>query len=237
LDSDIRMVLDVCTPYPAEREVVERDLDLTLEWATRSRAAWEATEPTGPSRGALFGIVQGGTHPDLRSRAARELVSLGLDGYALGGLSVGEPAELRPDAIDAAVAELPAASPRYLMGVGTPLDILDAVGRGIDLFDCVLPTRNARKGSVFSWNGRMTIKSRAFADDPRPIDPECECAACRRYSRAYIRHLFQVGELLAGRLATIHSVAFYQQFMARMREAILCKRFAEFARAARERWV
>ena len=239
LGSDIRMVLDVCTPQPSERERTARDMDLTLRWADRSRAAWEArgrTPEGGPDAGgALFGIVQGGVFPDLRRDCARRLVGLGFAGYALGGFAVGEPVEQRMQALEAALAELPAGAPRYLMGVGTPLDILAAVERGVDLFDCVLPTRNARKATVFTWNGRMILKNSAYAEDRDPIDPGCDCPVCRRYSRAYLRHLFQVGEQTAGRLATIHSLAFYAQWMAGIREAIAAGRFAAFAAVARAR--
>ncbi len=234
LGSDIRMVLDVCTSQPAGEEQTESDMELTLRWAERSREAWERR--AGEPGGALFGIVQGGTLPALRERCARQLVTLGFDGYALGGFSVGEPVESRGAAVDAAIGELPAERPRYLMGVGTPEDILEAVARGVDLFDCVLPTRNARKATVFTWNGKMILKNRAYAEDPRPIDPDCGCPACRRYSRAYLRHLFRVGEQLAGRLASIHSVAFYQQLMEAIREAIAAGRFSAFAAEARARF-
>ena len=237
LGSDIRMVLDVCTPQPSDREQTARDMELTLRWAARSREAWEGRSraPAANSGGALFGIVQGGIFPDLRRTCAMRLVGLRFDGYALGGFSVGEPVEQRIPALEAAVAELPAGAPRYLMGVGTPLDILAAVERGVDMFDCVLPTRNARKATVFTWNGRMILKNSAYGEDRRPIDPECDCPVCRRYTRAYLRHLFQVGEQSAGRLATIHSLAFYQQWMAAIRDAVAAGRFADFARAARER--
>ena len=257
LGSDIRMVLDVCTSQPSGREQTLADMEVTLRWAGRSREVWARRVPEGeggsasgegaadgaalhgaampPAPAALFGIVQGGVFPDLRRECARRLVGMDFDGYALGGFSVGEPVEQRPPALEAAVAELPAAKPRYLMGVGTPEDILEAVARGVDLFDCVLPTRNARKATVFTWNGKMILKNRAYAEDPRPIDPDCGCPTCRRYSRAYVRHLFQVGEQLAGRLASVHSLAFYQEFMAGIREAIAAGRFAEFAAAVRER--
>lgn len=261
LDSDIRMVLDVCTPQPADRARTAEELALTLRWAARSREAWDRALSAAPDEeaagirdeeglraggrraggdgdrapAALFGIVQGGTFPDLRRESAERLVDLGFDGYALGGFSVGERAEERVPGMEAALAALPAGRPRYLMGVGTPLEILDAVARGVDLFDCVLPTRNARKGTLFTWRGKLIVKNRACADDGGPIDPRCDCPACRRYSRAYLRHLFQVGEQLAGRLATIHSLAFYQQWMAGIREAIAADRFADFAREARAR--
>ena len=235
LGSDIRMVLDVCTPYPAERQQVAEEMALTLRWAEQSRDWWRRDAQVRERQGALFGIVQGGVFPDLRTSCARALVSLGFDGYALGGLSVGEPADAGLPAIAAAVAELPPGAPRYLMGVGTPQDILAAVARGIDMFDCVLPTRNARKGTVFTWNGKLVVKNRGFAEDVAPLDEECDCATCQHYSRAYLRHLFGVGEMLAGRLATIHSLAFYQQLMERIRTAIAADRFAEFADETRRR--
>jgi queuine tRNA-ribosyltransferase len=230
LDSDIRMVLDVCTPQPADRRETERDLDLTLRWAEISRAAQRRARDAPGGGGALFAIVQGGTFPDLRRDCARRLVDLDFDGYALGGFSVGERAQERVPGMEAALRELPAERPRYLMGVGTPAEIIDAVGRGTDLFDCVLPSRNARKGTVFSWRGKHNLKNRAYAEDDRPIDPECECAACRRYSRAYLRHLFRVREQLAGRLATVHSLAFYQDLMHQIRRAVAAGRFEAFAR-------
>ncbi len=229
LGSDIRMVLDVCTAYPAGEEQAAEEMALTLDWAERSRIERERMRAAGQWHGALFAIVQGGVHPELRRRCAGALATSGFDGYALGGLSVGEPLELRLAAVDATIVELPEERPRYLMGVGTPADILDAVGRGVDMFDCVLPTRNARKGTIYTWNGRMIIKNRAYAEDDRPIDPACGCPVCRRYSRAYLRHLFQVGEQLAGRLATIHTLAFYLQLMERARSAIAAGAYAQFA--------
>ncbi len=235
LGSDVRMVLDVCTPYPAKREEVERDLALTLKWAERSRDQ-RPLFAGGPRPGAaLFGIVQGGIHPDLRESAARRLVALGFDGYALGGFAVGEPVPERWPAMEAALSVLPADCPRYLMGVGTPQEILEAVGRGVDLFDCVLPTRNARKGTLFTWNGRMVVKNRVYAEDEQPVDPTCRCATCRRYSRAYLRHLFRTGELLAGRLATLHSLAFYAQLMEGIRESIATGTWEDFTRRTRAR--
>lgn len=236
LGSDIRMVLDVCTPYPAEPEQAREEMEQTLAWAERSRAWWERRPGAARDGAALFGIVQGGMHPELREACARRLVALGFDGYALGGFSVGEPAPERPAALSAALRVLPEDRPRYLMGVGTPLEILDAIDRGVDLFDCVLPTRNARKGTVFTWQGRVVIKNRLYAEDDRAIDPSCGCAACRRYSRAYVRHLFQVGEQLAGRLATIHSLAFYQQLMGRARETIAAGTWQGFLAEMRARW-
>ncbi len=229
LGSDVRMVLDVCTGYPAGEEQAAEEMALTLAWAERSLAHRARLRADGRWHGALFAIVQGGVHPELRRRCARALASWDFDGYALGGLSVGEPLELRLPALEASVGALPPARPRYLMGVGTPADILDAVGLGVDMFDCVLPTRNARKGTIFTWNGRMIIKNRTYAEDDRPIDPACGCLVCRRYSRAYLRHLFQVGEQLAGRLATIHALAFYLELMSRARAAIARGEYAGFA--------
>ena len=228
--SDISMVLDVCTSYPAEHAQAADEMETTLRWAERSLAH----RATLPGAGALFGIVQGGIYPDLRERCGRSLARMGFDGYALGGLSVGEPPEERGDPMDAALAVLPTEKPRYLMGVGTPADIAAAVGRGVDMFDCVLPTRNARKGTIFTWQGKMVIKNRTYAEDDRPIDAACACPVCRRYSRAYLRHLFQVGEQLAGRLATIHTLAFYLQFMERMRQAIAKGRFTAFVAEAHD---
>jgi len=235
LASDIRMVLDVCTPQPAPRAETVADMERTLRWAERS-ARHRARHAVGAAGAAVFGIVQGGTFPDLRRDCARRLVEIGFDGYALGGFSVGERADERVPGMEAALGELPCARPRYLMGVGTPAELLDAVGRGVDLFDCVLPTRNARKGTVFSWQGRLVLKNRAFAEEDAPIDPRCGCSTCRRYSRAYIRHLFHVGEPLAGRLASIHSLAFYQDLMAAAREAIAAGNFDAFAREMIARW-
>ncbi len=220
LDSDIRMVLDVCTPYPAPREQVEADLETTLQWAEASVSARAELAARGYPEGAVFGIVQGGVHEDLRRLSARRLVALDFDGYALGGLSVGEPPQMRRHAIEATADVLPERKPRYLMGVGTPLEIAEAVQRGVDLFDCVLPTRNARKSTVYTSEGRLVLKSARFSEDDGPIDPACDCPVCRRYSRAYLRHLFQVGEYLAGRLATLHVLYFYERFMEDLREAI-----------------
>jgi len=236
LGSDISMVLDVCTTPPTEERRAREDMELTVGWAERSISRRRQMEHEGTWAGALFGIVQGSTFPHLRSRCARALAGLGFDGYALGGFSVGESAEARYPAMDAALGALPKASPRYLMGMGTPADILDAVGRGVDMFDCVLPTRNARKGTVYTWGGKLVVKKRIYAEDDSPLDPECRCPTCRRYSRAYLRHLFRVHEMLAGRLATIHTLAFYLELMGEIRRAVDEGRFAEFAARTRERF-
>jgi queuine tRNA-ribosyltransferase len=183
---------------------------------------------------SLFGIVQGGVYPDLRERCLDGLKRIGFDGYAIGGLSVGEPKTAMWEMVEAGMPGMDADRPRYLMGVGTPEDLLDGVERGVDLFDCVLPTRNARKGTVFTGRGRLVVKNAAYAEDPRPLDPACSCYTCRNYSRAYVRHLFQSGEILAQELATLHSVHFYLETMRRMRGAIVDGEFEEWSRRFRE---
>jgi queuine tRNA-ribosyltransferase len=223
LGSDIAMVLDECPPLPSPREAVAAAVDRTTRWAERSREAY--ARAGGP--GAAFAIVQGGTFEDLRARSAEALLSLGFPGYAIGGVSVGEP----PEAI-AAVARLTAAllpedKPRYLMGVGRPEDLVAAVAAGVDLFDCVMPTRNARNGTLFTSRGKVNIKREENRTDPGPLDPDCPCEACRHYSRAYLRHLYVSGEILAARLHTIHNLTFYLGLMARLREAIATGRLHE----------
>ena len=224
LGSDIMMCLDTCIPYPATREEAIASTDLTGRWARRSRAAHK-------ERGQLlFGIIQGGMYPDLRARAVEELVEIGFDGYALGGLSVGEPAELMMEITEEIAALMPADYPRYLMGVGTPENLVEAVYRGIDMFDCVMPTRNARNGMLFTSSGRLVIKNARHQDDHRPVDEECDCYTCRNYSRAYLRHLFMAREILSSQLNTIHNLHYYVGLMARMRKAIEEDRFSQFRR-------
>lgn len=227
LDSDIRMVLDTCLPYPCPYDEAKRLTELTTEWETRSKEAWERL---GPQGSLLFGIVQGGMYPDLRRKSAQEIVEIGFDGYAIGGLSVGEPQETMLEMIEITTEALPEDRPVYLMGVGTPEDILEAVWRGVDMFDCVLPTRNARRGTLFTSQGKLAIKQARFKEDERPIDPECDCYTCRNYSRAYLRHLFMAGELLSYRLNTIHNLHFYLRFMEEIRRAIREDRLGEFRR-------
>jgi queuine tRNA-ribosyltransferase len=224
LGSDVAMVLDECPELPASREQVERAVRRTTAWARRSREAYR-----GP--GVPFGIVQGGTFEDLRERSARELVELDFPGYAVGGVSVGEPAEAIARVAGWTAERLPDDRPRYLMGVGRPEDLVRAVALGLDLFDCVMPTRNARNGTLFTSLGRVNIKQNRFREDAAPLDPECPCETCTRYSRAYLRHLFLSGEILGSRLNTIHNVTYYQRLMARIREAIAAGRFAAFAQA------
>ncbi|HHB12626.1 MAG TPA: tRNA guanosine(34) transglycosylase Tgt [Chromatiales bacterium] len=224
LGSDIVMIFDECTPYPATEEEARLSMELSLRWARRSR------EAHGDNPAALFGIVQGGIYPDLRRRSLEGLVEIGFDGYAVGGLSVGEPPEDRWRVLDRMAELLPREKPRYLMGVGTPEDIVEAVWRGIDMFDCVLPTRNARNGHLFTHEGVVRIRNAKHARDTGPVDPHCDCYTCRNYSRAYLRHLQRCNEILGARLATIHNLYYYQTLMADLRAAIEEDRLADFRR-------
>jgi queuine tRNA-ribosyltransferase len=219
LDADIVMVFDECTPYPATYEVAETSMELSLRWAGRSRAAFDRLK-AGEGNAALFGIVQGGVHRDLRERSLEGLSRIGFDGYAVGGLAVGEHEAERLAVLDDLAPLLPADRPRYLMGVGTPLDLARSVARGIDMFDCVMPTRHARNGQLFTSTGRMNIRNARYRDDPAPLDPACDCYCCRNYSRGYLRHLQQCNEILGARLATLHNLRFYQNLMRRIRQAI-----------------
>jgi len=225
LGADIIMAFADCTPYPATHAEAEASLDRTLRWAERCRAAWLAAGGQGTGS-RLFGIVQGGIYPDLRRRAARALVAMDLPGYAIGGVSVGEPRELSRPAVAAALEELPADKPRYLMGVGTPAELVAYAGMGIDMMDCVLPTRNARNGTLFTSSGILSIKNARFARDLAPPDAACQCQTCVRYSRAYLRHLYISGEILAARLATHHNLHLYLDTMRRLRHAIELGRFS-----------
>jgi queuine tRNA-ribosyltransferase len=227
LATDIAMVLDVCSPYPVEHSQAAADLEVTLEWAGRSRRHHGSAAPL--TKPALFGIVQGSIYPDLRRRSARALVDLGFDGYAIGGLSVGEPKAVLWDVTAETVAELPREQPRYLMGVGTPADLIMGIDRGIDMFDCVLPTRNARNGTAFTSQGSLAVKAARYADDFGPLDPECDCLTCCRHSRAYLRHLFNAGEIAAMMLTTRHNLHFYLMLVRRARRAIIEGRWNAFA--------
>jgi len=221
LGSDIAMVFDECPPGDADRTEVERAVVRTTAWARRSVAAYR-----GP--GVAFGIVQGGVFPELRERSARELLELDFPGYAIGGVSVGEPGPAVLQTVERTAAQLPEDRPRYLMGVGRPRDLVLAVERGIDLFDCVMPTRNARCGTLFTSRGRVNIKCAEYRRDPGPLDPDCRCDTCRRYSRGYLRHLYATGEILASRLNTLHNLTYYLGLMKRIRDAIEAGRYAEF---------
>ena len=222
LGSDIVMIFDECTPYPATAEQASESMELSLRWAERSKCAHEGN----PS--ALFGIVQGGMYEKLRVRSARQLVEIGFDGYAIGGLSVGEPHDERDRVLDFTVPELPEDRPRYLMGVGRPEDIIAGVQRGIDMFDCVMPTRNARNGHLFTSRGVLKIRNAKYAQDTGPLDPDCDCEACRNYSRAYIKHLERCNEILGARLMTIHNLRFYQKLMQGLRDSIAAGRLESF---------
>jgi queuine tRNA-ribosyltransferase len=215
LDADVVMIFDECTPYPATEAQARDSMELSLRWAERSRRAHDGNP------NALFGIVQGGMHEGLRARSARGLVDIGFDGYAIGGLSVGEPAAEREHVLDVTVPHLPAQRPRYLMGVGKPEDIVAAVCRGIDMFDCVMPTRNARNGHYFTADGVVRVRNARYERDTRPIEEGCDCYACAGgYTRAYLRHLDRCNEILASMLGTIHNLRHYQRLMADLRGAI-----------------
>ncbi|HSF33225.1 MAG TPA: tRNA guanosine(34) transglycosylase Tgt [Candidatus Tectomicrobia bacterium] len=215
LDSDIAMVLDECVPHPATYDYALTSQELTTRWARRAKAAHRCADQ------ALFGIVQGGMYPDLREKSARELVELDFDGYALGGFSVGETKRLMYDLIGETTACLPEEKPRYLMGVGTPADLLRCVKLGVDMFDCVMPTRNARNGCLFTRQGKLIIKNARYAQDTRPIDSQCSCYTCQHYSRAYLRHLFVSEEILAPRLNTIHNLYYYMEIISIIRAAVV----------------
>ena len=218
LGSDIAMQFDECTPYPATEQEARTSMELSLRWAARSRAAYEGADGQPP--GVLFGIVQGGMHRALREASCAGLTELAFTGYALGGLAVGEPEEERLRVLEQTLPLLPSDRPRYLMGVGRPEDIIEAVGHGIDMFDCVMPTRHARNGHLFTSNGVLNIRNARHAEDVSPLDPDCDCYTCRNYSRAYLRHLDRAGEILGSRLNTIHNLHFYQALMRSIRSAI-----------------
>jgi len=224
LDATITMVLDECTAFPATHQEAAASMRRSMRWAGRSREAFRARDGYG-----LFGIVQGGVYPDLRSESAATLTGIGFDGYAIGGLAVGEGQATMFGVLDATVALLPADRPRYLMGVGTPADIVGAVARGVDLFDCVLPTRSGRTGQAFTQAGTLNLRNARHAEDMNPIDASIDCPASRLYSRAYLHHLVRAKEILAAILLTWHNVAFYQQLMADLRRAIAEGRLREFA--------
>ncbi|MBV8203295.1 MAG: tRNA guanosine(34) transglycosylase Tgt [Acidobacteria bacterium] len=224
LGVDVAMTLDECLPWPVGREQAAASWQRTLSWARQARAAWRGT-----AGGGLFGIVQGSVFPDLRQRAARELAALDFDGYAIGGVSVGEPAAERRAVVEHTAAALPPERPRYLMGVGYPADMLHAAMHGVDLFDCVLPARNARHGVVFTREGVLKIRHARFRGDPRPLDPECGCPCCTRLSRAFLHHLMRAGELTGPVLATLHNLRYYLDFMAQLRQAIALGALADLA--------
>jgi len=231
LGADVTMALDECTPFPATPGEAEASMRLSMAWALRAREAFVPREGHG-----LFGIVQGSVYPELRRESAAALREIGFEGYAVGGLAVGEGQETMFAMLDVTTPLLPAEKPRYLMGVGTPADIAGAVARGIDMFDCVLPTRAGRTARAYTRRGQMNLRNARFADDPRPLDPECGCPACTRHSRAYLHHLFKSGEMLGPMLLTWHNISYYQDLMRGLREAILAGRFAAHAAALAEAW-
>jgi len=253
LDSEIVMAFDECPPGDAGHEATKKSLELTIRWARRSKERFDELQrqsqvPSPKSQGvderlgtwdlglgtnmngkqALFGIIQGAGHLDLRSESLARTVEIGFDGYAIGGLSVGEEKSVMYEVLEHTVPKMPKDAPRYLMGVGTPEDLLEAVSNGVDMFDCVMPTRNGRTGSVFSSRGKLNIRNARFAEDPEPLDPECGCSVCRRYSRAYLRHLYQAGEMNAATMISHHNLAFYLNTMRLTRDAIAEGRFGEF---------
>ena len=229
LGSDIMMVFDECPELPASREKLQESLELTTRWARRCKEAQKTDQ-------ALFGIVQGGGELDLRRQSLEQMTEIGFDGYALGGLSVGESKEEMYYVLDHVAHEMPAATPRYLMGVGEPEDLLAGIEAGIDMFDCVMPTRNARNGNLFTSEGKVTIKQAKYREDERPLDPNCNCNTCRHYSRAYLRHLYQCNEILAMRLNTLHNLHFYLQLMRDSRDAILAGSFSAFRQNRLQQW-
>jgi queuine tRNA-ribosyltransferase len=222
LGSDIVMCFDECTPHPAPEDVVRKSMEMSLRWAARSKVAFD------DNPNALFGILQGGVFPELRIESARGLIDIGFDGYAIGGLSVGESADERNATLDVVLPELPADKPRYLMGVGKPEDLVEGVRRGVDMFDCVIPTRNARTGFLYSNNGIIRIRNSRYTDDTRPVAEDCDCYTCRHYSRAYLRHLDKCGEILGARLNTIHNLRYFQQLMDSIRAAIEADCYDQF---------
>jgi len=224
LGADITMALDECTPYPATREAVETSMELSMRWAERSRRAFVER----PGHG-IFGIAQGGVHAELRQRSAARLVEIGFDGYAIGGLAIGEGQDTTFALVEATVPALAEDRPRYLMGVGKPADLVGAVRRGIDMFDCVLPTRSGRTAQAFTRDGPLNLRNARHAEDPMPLDPECRCPACAGFSRAYLHHLTKAGEILASMLLTAHNLTYYADLMAALRTAIAKGRLADFA--------
>ncbi|MBV9652960.1 MAG: tRNA guanosine(34) transglycosylase Tgt [Acetobacteraceae bacterium] len=231
LDATITMALDECTPFPATREETDRSLGLSMRWALHSKEAFR------PRSGyALFGIVQGGVFADLRARSVRDLLAIGFEGYAIGGLAVGEGQEAMLAVLDGTVPLLPADRPRYLMGVGTPDDILRSVARGVDMFDCVIPTRGGRTARAYTSGGVLNLRNAKFADDPRPLDPACACPLCTRHARAYLHHLFRAEEMLGPMLLTWHNLAYYADLMRGIRAAIAGARLAAYADAVRRKW-
>ena len=238
LGSDIAMAFDECVENPSPYDYVKKSCERTLRWLERCKVEHDklnqASDAVNPQQ-MLFGINQGGTFPDLRVWHMKETAKIDCDGYAIGGLAVGEPAEVMYEIIEAVEPHMPTDKPRYLMGVGTPTNIIEAVARGVDMFDCVLPARNARHGKLYTWEGALNIKNEKYKNDDQPIDPKCNCPVCRSFSRAYLRHLFVAGEMLAMRLAVMHNLHFYNELMAQIRLALDEERFEEFRKEYSEK--
>jgi len=236
LGSDIVMVLDECTPYPCDREYAARSNERTLRWAEESKLYWQKSVSIHNQMQGLFGIIQGSVYEDLRKVSVHSLIDISFSGYAIGGLAVGEPVDERNRITEFCTNILPTEKPRYLMGVGTPTDILESINRGVDMFDCVIPTRNARNGTVYTSEGKLVIKAGRYEDDRDPIDPACACYACQNFSRAYIRHLFNANEILGLRLATLHNVHFYMNLVKEARKRILDGTFLKWSEDLIGRW-
>jgi len=228
IGSDIMMVLDECTPFPCEYEYAQKSVNLTSDWAARAKNTFENSKPKYGYDQNLFGIIQGSTYKDLRERSANEIIYLNFNGYAIGGLAVGEPVETMYEMVDFTTDFMPVYKPRYLMGVGRPENLLEAIERGIDMFDCVMPTRNARNAYLFTYNGILSMRNARYKDDFNPVDDSCECYTCKNYSRAYIRHLFIAKEILALELASIHNLFFYLNLMRTARAQIMNGNFSEW---------
>ena len=240
LGSDVAMAFDECVENPSTHEYVKASCERTLRWLERCKAEHDrlnAMPDTVNPKQMLFGINQGGIQPDLRVWHMKRTAEIECDGYAIGGLAVGEPTETMYEIIEAVEPHMPKDKPRYLMGVGTPVNIIEAVARGVDIFDCVMPARNARHGKLFTWEGTINIKNEKYKTDDRPIDPGCQCPACRCFSRAYLRHLFAAGEMLAMRLAVLHNLYFYNSLMEKIREALDEGRFETFRKTYSEQLV
>jgi queuine tRNA-ribosyltransferase len=237
LNSDVTMIFDECTPYPSSKDDASVSMELSLRWARRCRDRFDELHEIEPDRGeALFGIVQGGMYEDLRKASLDGLTDIGFDGYAIGGLAVGEPENERLAVLDNLMPQMPEDHPRYLMGVGTPVDIAEAVMRGVDMFDCVIPTRHARNGQLFTSRGTLKFRHARYADDTSAPDPDCGCYTCKNYSLSYLRHLEKCGEILGPRLATLHNLYYYQQLMEKLRAAIEAGTLADVVAGIRERY-
>jgi len=235
LAADIMMCFDECTPYPCEKDYAQQSMELTVEWARRCKKEFNQ-RGSSPNPQWLFGIVQGGMHKDLRKRSAEETTEIGFEGYAIGGLSVGEPQDLRSEIVEFTTPLLPEDKPRYLMGVGQPEELWEAVERGIDMFDCAMPTRNARNGQLLTSRGKVVIKNAQYKDDFGPLDPECECYTCQHFSRAYLCHLFRAGEILSLRLNTLHNIYYMVKLFKQIRQAIEEGRYQEAKREFLRKW-